>query len=162
GTVHERFALSASRRPRGAAASIPGRYPELARAARAADVVHVHGDAAAILALPLRPAVITTHGLHLLRRASGVARLSVRAGFTAAVAASRATLCTSRAERDELAALLPERLHGRLEVVPNGIALPSLDPAARAASRAALGLDEADVVGLFLGELSERKDPLTA
>jgi len=35
-------------------------------------------------------------------------------------------------------------------------------PAARAAARAALGLGEGDVAGLYLGELSERKDPLVA
>jgi glycosyltransferase involved in cell wall biosynthesis len=156
GTTHERFALSTSRRPRGAARSIPGRYPALVRAAREADIVHVHGDAAAILSLPLRPEVITTHGLHLVRRTGR----AVRAAFTAAVAASRVTLCTSRVEYDELRVLLPARLHSRLDVVVNGIALP--DMGARAAARAALGLADSDVAGLFLGELSERKDPLTA
>jgi glycosyltransferase involved in cell wall biosynthesis len=162
GVAHDRVALSASRRPGGAARSMPGRYPALARAARAADLVHVHGDAAAILALPLRPAVITTHGLHLLRRADGIAGAAVRAGFTAAVAAASATLCTSESECAELRALLPARLQRRLEVLSNGIALPRLDPAARAATRTALGLADGDVAGLYLGELEERKDPLTA
>src|ERR687890_45365 len=90
--AHARLALSASRTPGGAARSVPRRYGTLARAARAADVVHVHGDAAAILALPLRPAVFTTHGLHLLRRAPGVTGAAVRAGVGAAVAGGRATL----------------------------------------------------------------------
>ncbi len=160
--AHARFALSASRRPGGAATSIPRRYPALVRAARAADVVHAHGDAAAMIALPLRPAVLTTHGLHLLRRAAGVRGAVVRAGVTAAVAASRTTLCTSGSECDELRELLPARLHGRLEVVTNGIALPALDPGARAEARAALGLADRDVAGVYLGELEERKDPLTA
>ena len=162
--AHARLALSASRAPAGAARSIPGHYGTLARAVRAADVVHVHGDAAAILALPLlrlRPAVITTHGLHLLRRASGARGALVRGGVVAAVAAAQRTVCTSAAERDELRALLPRRLHERLAVVHNGIALPLQDPAARAAARVALGLGEGDVAGLYLGELEERKDPLT-
>jgi len=162
GTAHERFALSGSRRPSGAARSIPRRYPALARAARAVDLVHVHGDAAAILALPLRPAVLTTHGLHMLRRAEGARGAAVRAGFTAAIAAGCATLCTSQAECDELRALLPARLHGRLAVVANGIALPALDPRSRATARSALGLADGHVAGLYLGELEERKDPLTA
>src|SRR5918997_540276 len=93
--AHARFALSASRTPGGAATSLPRRYPRLLRAVRTADLVHVHGDAAAILALPVRPGVFTTHGLHLLRRADGVAGAAVRAGVRAAVAAARATVCTS-------------------------------------------------------------------
>ena len=160
--AHTRFALSASPSPLDAARSVPRRYRALWRAARRADVVHVHGDAAAILALPVRPAVLTTHGLHLLRRAGGLAGHAVRLGYSGAVAAGDVTLCTSRAERDELRGLLPTSLHPRLEVVVNGIEPPVPDPAARAAARAQLGLGESDVAGLFLGELSERKDPLTA
>ena len=46
--------------------------------------------------------------------------------------------------------------------MPNGIPPVAPDPAARAAARAALGLADGDVAGLYLGELSERKDPLVA
>ena len=110
-----------------------------------------------MLGLPLRPRVITTHGLHLVRRAP-----VVRPWLAAAVAASRVVVCTSQAEREELRALLPGRLAGRLAVVPNGIPPVAPDPAARAAARAALGLRAEDVAGLYLGELSARKDPLVA
>jgi glycosyltransferase involved in cell wall biosynthesis len=155
--AHRRVALSASRTPAGAVRSLPGRARGIARAVRGADLVHVHGDAAALLALPIRARIFTTHGLHLLRR-----RRAVAPGVAAAVAASRATLCTSQGEHDELRALLPARWHSRLAVVPNGIAPVAHDPAARAAARAALGLAAGDVAGLYLGELSERKDPLVA
>ena len=79
GFEHARAPLSAGPSPAAAAASIPVRWPRAARAATRADLVHVHGDVTAILALVLlrgRPAVFTTHGLHLLRRAEG-ARLSL-------------------------------------------------------------------------------------
>lgn len=162
GSAHRRLPLSPSRRFGEALSALPRRYPALARAARGADLVHVHGDSAAILALPLRPAVLTTHGLHLLRRAQGVAGAAVGAGMIAAVAASRVTMCTSESESEELRGLLPARLHGRLAVVPNGVDLPALDPARRAAARARLGLSDRDVTGVYLGELEPRKDPLTA
>ncbi|HTN23741.1 MAG TPA: hypothetical protein VL120_07110, partial [Solirubrobacteraceae bacterium] len=71
GFEHERMPLSAGRTPASAAASIPLRWPRIAAAARRADLVHAHGDVAATLALPLLrafPSVVTTHGLHFLRR----------------------------------------------------------------------------------------------
>ncbi len=165
GFAHARAPLSAGPSPAAAAASIPVRWPRAARAARHADLVHVHGDVTAILALPLlrgRPALFTTHGLHFLRRAGGARRVAAERGLRAAVGAAGATLCTSRAERDELAALLGPGLVSRLTVVHNGVALPAPAPAQRAATRAELGLAEGDVAALFLGELSERKGVLTA
>jgi glycosyltransferase involved in cell wall biosynthesis len=127
-----------------------------------ADVLHLHGDMAGALMLPAlwrRRAVWTTHGLHALRRAVPGIRLALRG----VVAATRVTLCCSHAERDELAALVPVRLHERLRVVPNGVDVPpATTPEQRAAARAELGLAPDGRVALFLGELSERKDPLTA
>jgi len=157
GVVHRRVALSASAGKADALRSLPRRIPQLVRAARSADLVHAHGDAAAMLGLPLRPQVITTHGLHLIRRAP-----AARPWFALSVAASRAVLCTSAAEHDELRAQLPARFASRLATVPNGIAPAAPDQDARAVARAALGLADADVAGLYLGELSARKDPLVA
>ena len=157
GVAHRRVALSASAGRADALRSLPGRVPSLIGEARAADLVHAHGDAAAMLGLPLRPRVITTHGLHLVRRAP-----AVRPWLIASVAAAAVVLCTSEAERSELLGLLPARLHDRLVTVPNGIEPVAPDPAARAAARAALGLVDGDVAGLYLGELSDRKDPLVA
>lgn len=160
GFAHERMALSDGRTPASAALSLPRRWPAVARAARRADLVHAHGDAAALLALPLlrgHASLWTTHGLHLLRR-----RPQIAPGVRAAIGATRVTLCTSQAEHDELLALAPR--HGdRLVVARNG--LPpgqSPDAAMRVAVRAELGLTEDDVAALFLGELEERKGPLEA
>jgi glycosyltransferase involved in cell wall biosynthesis len=81
----------------------------------------------------------------------------------AVVGAADATLCTSRSERDELAALLGPALAPRLTVVHNGVApAPVPTPAQRAAARIELGLAGGDVAALFLGELSERKGVLVA
>ncbi len=165
GFEQERVALSAARSPLRAAPSIAAQWPRIALRARRASVVHAHGDAAAILALPLlgrRPSVWTTHGLHLLRRAQGPAARAVVAGARAAVARTSVTLCCSAAERSELSALVPPALHSRLAVVPNGIAPISPDAGLRAAARAELGLAPGVAAALFLGQLEERKDPLTA
>lgn len=144
---HERFALSAGRTAAQAAASLPRRAPRLLRAARAADAIHVHGDAAAILAAPLlraRPALITTHGLHLTRR-----RPVLRGALGAAAFAADVVICTSQAERDEL------RFGRVIHNAAPPVAEP--DPAARAAIRIALGLADADVAVLFAGRLEPRK-----
>ena len=163
---HRRVALSTGRTPAQAAASLPARFLSVTRAARRADLIHVHGDTAALLALPLlrgRPSVVTTHGLHLLRRVAGPLRTVVVAGLRAAAVAADRVICTSHAERDELAALLPPDAAGRLVVVHNGIDLrPEVDPAQRAAARAELDLEDTEVAALFLGELHERKAPLDA
>lgn len=157
GYEHTRTTLSAGRTPASAALSLPRRFPGLARAAQHADLVHVHGDAAAILTVPLptrTPFVLTSHGLHLLRRRPAVApavRLALRR--------ARVTLCTSAAERDELATLAPA-LRDRLVLARNGLPdAPPPDPAIRATVRDELGLAASDVAVLFLGELEERKGP---
>ena len=137
---HVRLPLASSDRPLAAAPSIVRGRPALRRAARAADLVHAHGDVAAVLS---QPDVWTTHGLHLLRRAPwfapAVRRVTRRA---------RATLCTSQSERDDLLAIGAPA--DRLHVVPNGVDLPP--PRTRPWGP----------VALFVGELSERKDPVTA
>jgi glycosyltransferase involved in cell wall biosynthesis len=164
--AHDRLTLSGGRTPAQAVASLPARWPAVARAARRADVVHVHGDTAMLLALPLlrgRASVVTTHGLHLLRRVRGPVRAGVVQGLRASATAADGVLCTSHAERVELADLLPAPARRRLVVVHNGIALPPLvDPGVRRAARGELGLAGEDVAALFLGELHERKGPLDA
>jgi glycosyltransferase involved in cell wall biosynthesis len=166
GYAHARAPLSAGRTPASAAASLPLRWPRLLRAARDADIVHSHGDVASTLVLALphgRPLVVTTHGLHFLRRATGV-RLAVAQRSMRAVAGRAArVLCTSQAEHDELAELLGAALAPRLVVARNGVAasMPR-DGEQRAAIRAQLGLADGDVTALFLGELSARKAPLLA
>jgi glycosyltransferase involved in cell wall biosynthesis len=159
-----RIALSSSRSPLGAGPSIVARWPVVAAAARHADLVHVHGDVAAVLSLPIlhaRPSVLTTHGLHFLRRARGARLALARRGLRAAVSASRRTVCTSEAEREELDAFLPAALRARLLVIPN-TAPRSAGTPDRLRARAALDIAAETVVALFIGQLEERKDPLTA
>jgi glycosyltransferase involved in cell wall biosynthesis len=163
GFEHERVPLSAGRSPASAAASLPLRWPGIALAARRADIVHAHGDVAATLALPLLrafPSVVTTHGLHFLRRAAGARRVVAERAMRGVARGAAQVICTSQAERDELAALLGPGLAARLVVVHNGVApVGSVD---RAGARAQLGLQDGDVAALFLGELSERKGVMVA
>jgi glycosyltransferase involved in cell wall biosynthesis len=121
---------------------------------------------AAKIAVPAvhgRPLVITTHGLHRLRRSQGVAASLVRRRLGAAVEASARTICIAEAEREDLAAVLPGELQSRLVVVPNGVAAcKPVEAERRAEARRALGLDDSEVVALFVGQLEVRKDPLGA
>jgi len=166
GYRHQRVALSSTRSRAQGIPSVLRRRREVQRLARSADLVHVHGDMAAMIAAPGlrgRPLVFTTHGLHRLRRSTGVADRLVRRRLRAAVAASSRTICIARDERDDLAAALPASLRERLVVVANGVAVPPPpEPEHRLRARQALGLGESEVVVLFAGQLEERKDPLGA
>lgn len=158
---HERFALSAGRTPAAALRSLPRSYPALWRAAGRADAVHVHGDVAAVLTLPLlgrRPTLMTTHGLHFLRRSEGARGRCFGAALRAALGRCRRVLCTSQAERDELAVVAPG---APLVVVHNAAPPPAARPD-RAAARADLGVAGDAVVAVFAGQLEERKRPLPA
>ncbi len=162
--TQRRLELSSSRSPLGAGPSILVRWPRIAAASRHADLVHVHGDVAAMLSLPImraRPSVLTTHGLHFLRRAQGARLVLARSAVRSAVSASRRTICTSEAERDELGEILPAALRARLVVIPNAAPRDSRGPD-RAHARAQLELGPQTVVALFIGQLEDRKDPLTA
>ena len=166
GYRHQRFPLSVTRSRSQGVTSVLKRRREVGRLAQDADLVHVHGDMAAMIAAPglrERPLVFTTHGLHRLRRSTGLAGWLVRRRLRAAVAASVRTICIAQDERDDLAAALPRSLHPRLVVVPNGVPVsPPVDPGQRARARDALGLNENEIGVLFVGQLEERKDPLGA
>jgi glycosyltransferase involved in cell wall biosynthesis len=166
GYRHQRVPLSATRSRSQGVLSVLRRRREIRRLGREADLVHVHGDMAAMIAAPgLRdhPLVFTTHGLHRLRRSTGLAGWVVRRRLRAAVAATSRTICIARDERDDLAAALPPSLQSRLVVVANGVPVPPpVDPEQRARARSAVGLGEDDVGVLFVGQLEERKDPLGA
>jgi glycosyltransferase involved in cell wall biosynthesis len=166
GYRHQRVPLSPTRSRAQGVPSVLKRRREVQRLARGADLVHVHGDMAAMIAAPGlrdRPLVFTTHGLHRLRRSTGLAGWLVRRRLRAAVAATSKTICIARDERDDLAAALPASLHDRLVVVANGVSVPApVAPEQRARVRTALGLGENDVGVLFVGHLEERKDPLGA
>jgi glycosyltransferase involved in cell wall biosynthesis len=163
---HRRFYLSRGRSLRQAVAGLPTMWPGLVRASRQASVIHVHGDAASIIALPVlptRPSVMTTHGLHLLRRTEGVAHLATGRTLRAVASIASAIICTSSSEREELAATLAARDIGKLTIIHNGVDPPPvLGADQRTAIRARLGCGPDSVLGLFVGQLEERKAPLVA
>jgi glycosyltransferase involved in cell wall biosynthesis len=155
----ERMFLTRTKSPLAAAAKVPA----VARRARRCDLMQVHGDAASIVCLPVlgrRPSVLTTHGLHLLRRSSGLRGALVQRGIKVAVARSVATICNSAADCDELAEVVGSA--ERLTSIPNGIEIPaSIASDEREFQRRDLGLDSSDVAVLWAGALEAYKDPLT-
>jgi glycosyltransferase involved in cell wall biosynthesis len=163
GTTHERVALSTGRTPAQGALSIPRNWPGILRAARAADLVNVHGDLPSMLSVPMLqagPSLWTTHGLHFSRRSHGARGELVTRWLGAACTAADVTVCTSEAERDELLRRVPRSRKATLEVVHNGVA--AAPPVDREAVRAELGLAPDAVAVLYLGQLEARKDPLLA
>lgn len=166
GYRHQRVSLSVTRSRLRGIPSVLARRREIVRLGADADLIHVHGDMAAMLlpaALRRRPLVITTHGLHRLRRSGGALGWLVRRRLRTVVAGAGRTICIARDERADLTAALPAALRERLVVVANGVPLPPpADPAQRARTRAQLGLDEDELGILFVGQLEDRKDPLGA
>ena len=137
---------------------------ELARRLRGHDLVHVHGEGAAALLLPLvgvHRSVVTLHGLHLLRRATGPARSAAALNLRAVLRAADRTICVSSAEQEVLAAAAGRELTRRkTAIVHNGArSAAQATPEARAAVRAELGLTDGEPVAIWVGSLDERRDP---
>jgi glycosyltransferase involved in cell wall biosynthesis len=138
---------------------------DLARRIRGHDLIHVHGEGAASLLLPLvalHRSVVTLHGLHLLRRATGPRRRAAALNVRAVLRAAGRTICVSAAEQAVLAdAAGPGLTERKSTVVHNGTRIPaSTTPAERASVRAELGLSDSETVGIWVGSLDERRDPL--
>jgi glycosyltransferase involved in cell wall biosynthesis len=160
GYEQDRVELAAARTPRAAAWSLASRYRTVAIRMAAAELVHVHGDAAALLTAPLlarTPSVWIAHGLHLTRR-----RPRLAPGIRLVMSRTRVSICSSQAEADELRGLAPN-LSAKVRVVLNAALVPALpDQSVRAHARSGLGISEDEVVALYLGELERRKRPLDA
>jgi glycosyltransferase involved in cell wall biosynthesis len=130
------------------------------------DLVHGHGEVASGLCLPLlarHPSVVTLNGLHLIRRLTGARRAAAVLNLRALLRATDQMICVSRAERGYLAAAVGTRASSRAAVVHNGVRVPV--PASgsdRDHARRELGLDASEAVGIWIGSLDERKDPLAA
>jgi glycosyltransferase involved in cell wall biosynthesis len=140
-------------------AQVPGRLGGHA-------LIHVHGEVAAGLCLPLlalRPAVVTLHGLHLLRRLDGALRRLAAMNLRLVVGAARRTICVSQAEMTDLVGALGAEAASRAVVILNGVepARP-VDATEKAAARARLSIPADAIVAAFVGALDEVKDPLTA
>jgi glycosyltransferase involved in cell wall biosynthesis len=123
----------------------------VARQIRQHDLVHIHGEVTGTLFLPLlltRPSVVTLHGLHLLRRVSGQARKLAELNLRALVRAADRTICVSHAEHEALAAVVAS---AKTVVVHNGV---------KVREAAETQLDLPAPVGIWVGSLDERRDPL--
>ena len=136
------------------------------RAARGYDLLHVHGEVAAGLCLPAlatRRSIVTLHGLHLVRRLSGASRQAAVLNLRAVLRAASRTICVSVTELDELVRIVGRKAARPAVVVRNGVPIPPpRNEAERLAVREELGIAQDDVVGIWVGSLDERKDPLTA
>jgi glycosyltransferase involved in cell wall biosynthesis len=137
---------------------------DLSRVLHGYDLLHVHGEATAGLFLPLlaaRPSIATLHGLHLLRRVNGVRRQGATLNVRAILRAASRTICVSNAEREQLASYVGESAVARAVVVHNGaqVAPPGAE-AARAGVIRELGIRDSRPLGIWVGSLDERRDPL--
>jgi glycosyltransferase involved in cell wall biosynthesis len=137
---------------------------DLRRVLRGYDLLHIHGEGAAGMFLPLLAAkrsVVTLHGLHLLRRATGVRRGAAELNLKVVVRAADRTICVSTAERDVLTAATGPAAARRTVVVHNGVRIPSETSAPdRTQVRQQVGLTQSEPVGIWVGSLDERRDPL--
>jgi glycosyltransferase involved in cell wall biosynthesis len=130
------------------------------------DLVHVHGEVAGGLILPLlatRPSIVTLHGLHLARRLSGLPEKGAALNLRAVLRAADRTICVSEAEHDILAGVVGVAAARRAVVVRNSVRLPAgASGTERAEVRAELGTADSEPLAIWVGSLDERKDPLTA
>src|SRR5262249_20566629 len=128
------------------------------------DLLHVHGEVAGALFLPLlvaRPSVVTLHGLHLARRLRGTGARAAALNLRAVLRASDRTICVSTAEHDALSRLVGDAA-SRAVVVHNGARAPGPFPAAaRDELRRELGVGP-EPVAIWVGSLDERRDPVAA
>jgi glycosyltransferase involved in cell wall biosynthesis len=136
------------------------------RSARGHDLLHVHGEVASGLCLPLLaalPSVVTLNGLHLVRRLRGPRRAAATANLRGLVRAADRTICVARAERAYLLAAIGDAQARKTTVVHNGVPIPPLpDGPDRAAVRRELGIDDIEPLAIWVGSLDERKDPFAA
>jgi glycosyltransferase involved in cell wall biosynthesis len=149
---------------RRGALEVIGGVARARRAARSADLVHLHGDTAAILCMRLlrrQPAVITFNGLHLLRRTHGLPRRLIAFDLKRAIGAARASICVAESELRDAASVAGGRLRESLVLIHNGI--PDRGEAAadvRSGTRRELGLADEQVAVLYVGQLEARKGVL--
>ena len=159
----ERLYLGPTARPSG---SLVGGVARAIRQARRHDVVHVHGEVAAGLCVPVlatRPSVVTLHGLNLLRRSDGTKRRVATLNLRLIVRTAAQTICVSDAEQRELILAVGVRASERTFVVRNGVEpVPPPTSEERAAARRELGLEDGTPVAIWVGPLQPHKDPLTA
>jgi glycosyltransferase involved in cell wall biosynthesis len=157
----ERVYVTPERKP-GATEVAKGAL-DLRRVVHGYDVLHVHGEGVAAMFLPIvaaRRSVATLHGLHLVRRLGGLRRNAAALNLRAVLRAASRTICVSNAERETLASVVGSSI-SRAVVVHNGARVaPETSVEERARARAELGVAESEPVGIWVGSLDERRDPL--
>jgi glycosyltransferase involved in cell wall biosynthesis len=149
GYAFERVHLAPARKP--GPLTVARGIRELAQKLRGHDLVHVHGEVTAGLLLPVvaaRTSVVTLHGLHFLRRSGGARRTAADVNLRAIVRAARRTICVSHAEHDVLAGVVDSP---KVVVVHNGV---------RSEEAPAAELDVPRPIGIWVGSLDERRDPV--
>jgi glycosyltransferase involved in cell wall biosynthesis len=128
------------------------------------DLLHLHGEVASALCLPilaLRPSVVTIHGLHLVRRLGGWRRSIAESNLRLITRAASASICVGDSEFADVQTIVGDS--SRVFLVRNGVDVvdvPSADE--RANARAEFGLEPADAVAVYLGGLDSHKEPLVA
>jgi glycosyltransferase involved in cell wall biosynthesis len=162
GYVSARTCIAPSRRLLTAIAPALASIVRIPLATSGYDVLHVHGEVAGALCLPAlarRPAVVTLHGLNLVRRATGLRVAVARANLRAIIGTADCTICVSTAELEEIRAVEPA-LAGKCVVIRNGVELPPPPTASeRQAARKALGVDDGTALSLWVGALDVPKQP---
>jgi glycosyltransferase involved in cell wall biosynthesis len=146
----ERLYITPARKP--AVGEVAARLLDLRRVVHGYDLLHVHGEGAGAMLLPLlalRPSVVTFHGLHLLRRVDGARRAAAALNLRTILWAASKAICVSQAECEQLAAEVGGARARRAVVVHNGVRVPA---------QQARGTSEP--VGIWVGSLDERRDPL--
>jgi glycosyltransferase involved in cell wall biosynthesis len=160
----DRVHLAPSTRPLDILRSLPRSGLSVQWTARKHDLLHVHGEVAGGICLPsiaARNSVVTLHGLHLLRRTTGMKHRLAKANLRLIVGAATRTICVSEAERADVLGCVGTGARERLVVIHNGVdLLPPLRPEERAATRAELGVLPSALAGAYVGSLDARKDPL--
>lgn len=163
GYSSERAYLTEARDRQGGVRALLSRLPHVYVRAKHSDVVHVHGEMASLLCLPilaLKPSVVTLHGLNFVRRSSGAKLRLARRNLRLIVAAASTTICVSNAERDEVLSMIGETAGRTIAAIPNGVdALLLPSEAERLAVRNELGLRD-EVVVAWVGALESPKDPV--
>lgn len=156
-----RLYVAASRNP--TAREVARGVREVWRRAGEHDLLHVNGETSAGLFLPLlarRPALVTLHGLHFLRRSVGVARHVAALNLRLILRAADRTVCVSNAELAELAGVVGPVGVRRAAMVHNGVRLPvGATAAERTAVRRELGIAVDEPLGIWVGSLDDRRDP---
>jgi glycosyltransferase involved in cell wall biosynthesis len=162
GYVSVRTCVAPSRRVLAAIAPAVASIVRIPLATAGYDLLHVHGEVAGGLCLPafaLRPAVVTLHGLNLVRRATGLRLALAGANLRAIIGAADCTICVSTSELEEIQAVEPG-LARKCVVIRNGVELPPPPTASeRQAARAALGVDDGTALSLWVGALDVPKQP---